>query len=155
MEKVDQSNSDGGPRELLASWWALGSCALLLLLCVWPALYNGYPLVFHDSTQYLWFAFDPLGAKVIHAHYNAYYPWLVAPSFFFRSTWVVVILQAVITLLVLLAVYRKFLVSASGGLLVVLIALTLFLNSGPLACRLGNAGYFCRVGFPGFVVLGV
>jgi hypothetical protein len=38
---------------LLQILWRTGACAVLLLVCIWPALYNGQPLWFVDTTGYI------------------------------------------------------------------------------------------------------
>ena len=86
---------------------------LFLMLAMWPAFYNGYPLVFHDSTQYLWFAQDPIGAREIHSGYNAYYPWFISPALFFSTLWIVPLFQAIIAIFVLTVFFKNYIGSGS------------------------------------------
>ena len=81
---------------------------LAVLLLLWPALLNGYPLVFSDTGTYL--------LQVLERHLGwdrpVFYSLLMVPLHATLSTWPVVIAQAVLTLYLLHLALRIFAGSA-------------------------------------------
>jgi hypothetical protein len=78
-------------RRLILPVAMLATAALLL----WPALYNGHPLIFSDSMDFLMMAQEPLAAGAIRPRG---YPAAIAPLLALAgSAWAVVVVQAALT----------------------------------------------------------
>ena len=104
---------------LVSIFSVLISAALLL----WPAIVNGYPLLFGDTGVYL--------GDGIHLHMSwarpLFYGLFMLPLHLKLTTWPVIIVQALIAAIVLLAVLRSFL---PGLTALALIPVTLVLTIG-------------------------
>ncbi len=74
------------------------------MLLLWPALLNGYPLVFADTGTYL--------SQVVERHLGwdrpVFYALFILPLHLTLTTWPVIIAQAVLTVLVLRVALRAF-----------------------------------------------
>lgn len=79
---------------------AIPVAALLLL---WPALWNGWPLVFSDTADYLWIWTTP----GLHSIRPPAYGWLIGPLHLGRSLWPVIAGQALLTAWLLWMVLRR------------------------------------------------
>lgn len=55
---VSSVNSGAGSSILRSVWWC-GAAGLAILALIYPALYNGFPLVFYDTGGYIARAFEP------------------------------------------------------------------------------------------------
>jgi hypothetical protein len=55
---VSSVNSGSGSSILRSVWWC-GAAGLAILALIYPALYNGFPLVFYDTGGYIARAFEP------------------------------------------------------------------------------------------------
>lgn len=64
------------------------------LLLLWPALWNGWPLIFSDTPDYLWVWTAPPWFRPIRP---PAYGWLIGPLHQARSLWPVVAAQALLT----------------------------------------------------------
>jgi hypothetical protein len=77
-----------------SSWLVPLPCVLLL---IWPALWNGYPIVFADTGTYL--------SQAMHRYLGwdrpPFYSLLIYPLHFGLTTWPVIVTQACVTVLVL------------------------------------------------------
>ena len=96
--------TEGTPAERApAAWWRtfalLGGMAVMLL---WPAIWNGYPIVFADTGTYL--------SQAIHRYLGwdrpAFYSLFMLPLHMMLTTWPVVVAQALLASWVLLLVWR-------------------------------------------------
>ena len=99
----------------LSSWLIPPLCALCL---IWPALWNGYPIVFADTGTYL--------SQVVHRYLGwdrpVFYSLFMWPLHLGLTTWPVIVVQAGLTVLVLDLTRRALDVSRWW-----LLALTVFL----------------------------
>ena len=87
---------------------ALGAAAAVLIaapLLLWPAVFNGYPLLFGDTGVYIK---DGIDHHVSWAR-PMFYGLFMLPLHLLRTTWPVVVAQAVIAASVLLGTMRGFL----------------------------------------------
>jgi len=103
--------------DALKSWMVPPLCAVCL---IWPALWNGYPIVFPDTGTYL--------SQVMH-HYlgwdrPVFYSLFIYPLHLGLTTWPVILVQSALTVLVLDLTRRAFGVSPWW-----LLALTMFLSA--------------------------
>src|SRR6476620_1482134 len=73
----------------------------LALLFAWPAIYNGYPMIFSDSGEYLYFALTPRQAAQGHAGYPIFYSLAILPFVRLWPLWTVVAAQATLCCIVL------------------------------------------------------
>lgn len=78
----------------------LASAALLL----WPAFWNGWPLIFSDTADYLWVWTQPPWFKTIRP---PAYGWAIAPLHLGVTLWPVLAAQAVLTVWLLRLVLRR------------------------------------------------
>jgi len=89
---------------LLITWLLLALCVLSL---IWPALWNGYPIVFSDSGTYL--------SQAMHRYLGwdrpVFYSLFIFPLHLGLTTWPVILLQSCLTVLVLDLTRRAFGVS--------------------------------------------
>lgn len=76
---------------------------LAALLLLWPAVWNGWPLVFSDTADYLWIWTTP-GLRSIRP---PAYGWLIGPLHLGRTLWPVIIAQALLTAWLLWLVVRR------------------------------------------------
>lgn len=76
---------------------------LAALLLLWPALWNGWPLVFSDTADYLWIWTTP-GLRGIRP---PAYGWLIGPLHLGRTLWPVIIAQALLTAWLVWLVLRR------------------------------------------------
>ncbi len=76
---------------------------LAALLLLWPALWNGWPLVFSDTADYLWIWTTP-GLRSIRP---PAYGWLIGPLHLGRTLWPVILAQALLTAWLLWLVLRQ------------------------------------------------
>jgi hypothetical protein len=79
---------------------AIPFAALLLL---WPAAWNGWPLVFSDTADYLWIWTTP-GLRSIRP---PAYGWLIGPLHLGRTLWPVIAAQALLTAWLLWLLLRR------------------------------------------------
>lgn len=66
---------------------------LAALLLLWPAVWNGWPLVFSDTADYLWIWTTP-GLRSIRP---PAYGWIIGPLHLGRTLWPVIAAQALLT----------------------------------------------------------
>jgi hypothetical protein len=96
-------------------WWFVRLGAALLLL--WPAALNGYPLVFSDTGTYL--------SQMIERHLGwdrpIFYSLAILPLHATLTTWPVVAVQALVSVLVLSLALRCFVGNARALLVVVVL----------------------------------
>jgi hypothetical protein len=76
---------------------------LAALLLLWPALWNGWPLVFSDTADYLWIWTTP-GLRGIRP---PAYGWLIGPLHLGRTLWPVIAAQALLTAWLVWLVLRR------------------------------------------------
>src|SRR5450755_331949 len=99
----------------LPDWIILPACVLCL---IWPALWNGYPIVFADTGTYL--------SQAMHRYLGwdrpVFYSLFIFALHLGLTTWPVILVQSGLTVLVLDLTRRAFGVSRWW-----LLALTLFL----------------------------
>ncbi|CAA7622029.1 conserved membrane hypothetical protein [Candidatus Terasakiella magnetica] len=78
-------------------WWHALSFSLVVLLLIAPAIWNGYPLIYFDSEDYveMAFTFQPIIWRIMT------YGVMCTVARFFQSLWVMPILQAILTAWVL------------------------------------------------------
>ena len=93
------------PRASLLSSWLIPPLCVLLL--AWPALWNGYPIVFADTGTYL--------SQAMHRYLGwdrpAFYSLFIYPWHLGITTWPVILVQSSVTVLVLDLTRRGFGVS--------------------------------------------
>ena len=124
--------------------WPIAAMAVLLLL---PALANGLPLMFPDSGAYLGVAWAQLWPVDRSGFYGILFkPFAALPTG--PGLWLPVIFQAGVVALVLAAVARRVVPSATGGLLTGLTAALVLLTSLPW-----HAGQVMPDAFTGPVIL--
>ena len=68
--------------------------AVSAVLLLWPALWNGWPLIFSDTADYLWVWTQPEWFRPIRP---PAYGWLIGPLHQGRTLWPVVAAQALLT----------------------------------------------------------
>ncbi len=73
-------------------WIALGLLVLAIMALIWPALYNGYPLVYSDSGTYLNSGFK----DVLPIDRPVTYGYLVRHISMEHSLWFVILVQAIL-----------------------------------------------------------
>src|SRR5476651_540210 len=77
---------------------------LCVLCLIWPALWNGYPIVFADTGTYL--------SQAMHGYLGwdrpAFYSLLIYPLHLGLTTWPVIVMQSALTVLVLDLTRRAF-----------------------------------------------
>lgn len=76
---------------------------LAALLLLWPAVWNGWPLVFSDTADYLWIWTTP-GLRGIRP---PAYGWLIGPLHLGRTLWPVIAAQALLTAWLLWLALRR------------------------------------------------
>ncbi len=67
---------------------------LAAALLLWPAIWNGWPLIFSDTADYLWVWTQPEWFRPIRP---PAYGWLIGPLHQGRTLWPVVVMQALLT----------------------------------------------------------
>ncbi|WP_439578881.1 hypothetical protein [Elioraea sp.] len=92
---------------------------LAALLLLWPAVWNGWPLVFSDTADYLWIWTTP-GLRGIRP---PAYGWLIGPLHLGRSLWPVIAAQALLTTWLTWLVLRRAGLGSGWVLLIVTAAL--------------------------------
>lgn len=76
---------------------------LAALLLLWPAAWNGWPLVFSDTADYLWIWTTP-GLRSIRP---PAYGWIIGPLHLGRTLWPVIAAQALLTAWLIWLVLRR------------------------------------------------
>ena len=97
---------------------------LAALLLLWPALWNGWPLVFSDTADYLWIWTTP-GLRGIRP---PAYGWLIGPLHLGRTLWPVIAAQALLTAWLIRLVLRR--AGLSPGWMLLAITAALAIASG-------------------------
>ena len=92
-----------GARAETGTWALLGWSLLLALALLWPAAWNGMPLLFSDSLDYLDTARDLSAPRIRPPLYGL----LIAPLVASGGTWAVVLVQAMALALPLLLLVRR------------------------------------------------
>ncbi|WP_337875964.1 hypothetical protein [Elioraea sp.] len=98
---------------------AILASALALL---WPAFWNGWPLIFSDTTDYLWVWTRPEWFRPFRP---PAYGWLIGPLHQARTLWPVIAAQALLTVWLIRLVLRRAGLGAGRHLLGVCLALAL------------------------------
>jgi hypothetical protein len=102
--------------------------ALCLAALLWPALVNGFPLLYFDSGTYLDSAVNRLAAPVDRP---LTYGWFIFATSLNASPWLVVVAQAAIALWVMRTVLRVIAPAADRGVAAIAILGTAVLSSAP------------------------
>jgi hypothetical protein len=97
---------------------------LAALLLLWPAAWNGWPLVFSDTADYLWIWTTP-GLRSIRP---PAYGWLIGPLHMGRALWPVIAAQALLTVWLVWLVLRR--AGLSSGWMLLAVTATLALATG-------------------------
>jgi hypothetical protein len=74
------------------------------LTLLWPALWNGWPLIFSDTTDYLWVWTRPEWFRPIRP---PAYGWLIGPLHQASTLWPVIVAQALLTAWLIRLVLRR------------------------------------------------
>jgi hypothetical protein len=114
----------------MATTRGLTACAAILLaapLLLWPAVFNGYPLVFSDTGTYL--------SQAVH-HYlgwdrPVFYSLFLLPLHLTLTTWPVIVAQALLTTATLHLLRRSLLPSVSAWWLVPLTGMLVIISALP------------------------
>jgi hypothetical protein len=105
------------PTRIQSSSWLISAAGILCL--IWPAVWNGYPIVFADTGTYL--------SQAMHRYLGwdrpVFYSLFIYPLHLGLTTWPVICMQSALTVLVLNLTRRAFGLGRGW-----LLALTLFLT---------------------------
>jgi hypothetical protein len=119
------------------SIWRGGAVLLGALLMAWPALYNGYPLIYPDSLSYLESGRPVARALFLHSFSDYYggrsflYSLVILPFHWNITPWPIVALQALLTAYVIWLVVRSLLPRQTvTHYLFLVVPLTLFTGLG-------------------------
>src|ERR1035437_7012470 len=119
------------------SIWRGGAVLLGALLMAWPALYNGYPLIYPDSLSYLESGRPVARALFLHSFSDYYggrsfiYALVILPFHWNITPWPIVALQALLTAYVIWLVVRSLLLRQTvTHYLFLVVPLTLFTGLG-------------------------
>jgi hypothetical protein len=97
---------------------------LAALLLLWPAVWNGWPLVFSDTADYLWIWTTPSLRSIRPPAYG----WLIGPLHLGRTLWPVIAAQALLTVWLIRLVLRR--AGLSSGWVLVGVTATLAAVTG-------------------------